>query len=59
MLSEILSTEIVAGVDIYRTHVILNILYIPYKTIPRYYDKREGEKKKREKKNVLVWDFLL
>lgn len=36
MLSEILNTEIVAGVDIFRTHVVFPIFYIPYNTIPRY-----------------------
>lgn len=48
MLSEVLNTEIVADVDICRTHVILAILYIPYNTIPRYYDESKGGKKKRK-----------
>lgn len=48
MLSEILNTEIVAGVDIFRTHVVFPIFYIPYNTIPRYYDEPKGEKKKRK-----------
>lgn len=45
MLSEILNTEIIAGVYICRTHVVLAILYIPYKIIPRYYDEPKGGKK--------------
>lgn len=65
MLSEILNAEIVAGIDISRTHVVLTILFMPYNTIPRYYDEWKGGKKKR--KNVLLfgifccrfWGFFL
>lgn len=46
MLSETLNTEIVAGVYICRTHVLLTILYVLYNTIPRYNDEPKGEKKK-------------
>lgn len=48
MLSDILNTEVVAGVGIFRTHVVLTIFYILYNTIPRYYDEPKGEKKKRK-----------